>query len=54
MPPPVQDDSQALPRALKALACLLARQAARDLVSKTAELTLFKPAPGYEANADEA
>ena len=35
MPTPDQNDSQALPEALKALARLLARQAARDLVSET-------------------
>lgn len=35
MPTPDQNDSQALPEALKALARLLARQAARDLVSDT-------------------
>ncbi len=35
MPKPDQNDSQALPESLKALARLLARQAARDLVSET-------------------
>ena len=35
VPTPHQNDNQADPKALKALARLLARQAARDLVSET-------------------
>ena len=35
MPTPDQNDSQAVPEALKGLARLLARQAARDLESET-------------------